>query len=198
MQRLANPFPQFHDQRGALLDAGHVYVGVAGKDPEVSPLTVYWDSGLTIVAEQPLRTLGGYIVNGSTPAQVYIGSDDYSLRVRDADLNQVLYAAWLNLDPAVSYQPLSEDLTFISELDTEPFGRELLTLTTAAQLKTAAGIVDGLPKTGGIVTGNITRSGSGVHLYHVDEALTSGRVFVTAAGAADPTSLPGDVWIELA
>jgi hypothetical protein len=45
--------------------------------------------------------------------------------------------------------------------------------------------------------GNINRVGAGPHLYHVTAAFGSGRVYVTAAGAPDPTSAPGDIWIEL-
>jgi hypothetical protein len=50
---------------------------------------------------------------------------------------------------------------------------------------------------GATVGANIVRSGAGPHLYHVTAAFGSGRVYVTAAGAADPTSAPGDIWIEL-
>lgn len=48
------------------------------------------------------------------------------------------------------------------------------------------------------MTANLLRQGAGPHLYHSNGAYTSGRVFVTAAGAADPTTAPGDIWIELA
>lgn len=51
-------------------------------------------------------------------------------------------------------------------------------------------------KAGDTMTGNLLRSAAGPHLYHVTAAYTSGRVFVTAAGAADPTSIAGDIWIE--
>lgn len=47
------------------------------------------------------------------------------------------------------------------------------------------------------MTGNLVRQGAGPHLYHTTASFTSGRVFVTAAGAADPTSQPGDIWIIL-
>lgn len=50
---------------------------------------------------------------------------------------------------------------------------------------------------GATVGANIVRFGAGPHLYHVNGAFGSGRVYVTAAGAADPTSAPGDIWIEL-
>jgi hypothetical protein len=54
-----------------------------------------------------------------------------------------------------------------------------------------------LSSEGSRLAANVTRSGAGPHLYHVNGAFGSGRVYVTAAGAADPTSAPGDIWIEL-
>lgn len=48
---------------------------------------------------------------------------------------------------------------------------------------------------GGAMMGNITRSGAGPHLYHTTAGFGSGRVFYTAVGAPDPTSLAGDIWI---
>lgn len=51
-------------------------------------------------------------------------------------------------------------------------------------------------KAGDTMTGNLLRQAAGPHLYHVTAPYTSGRVFVTAAGAADPTSIAGDIWIE--
>lgn len=197
MQRLLNPFPVFLDLVGALLDSGYIYVGTAGQDPEISPLTVYFDSGGTIPADQPLRTRGGYVVNGASPTGIFVNADDYSLRVRDADGNEVFFAASAAQFFGVSYQPLDSDLTTISGQTNTAFGLALLELANAAALKAAAGVVDGLPLGGGTVTGNILRSGAGPHVYHTDSTFTSGRIFVTANGAADPTSLPGDIWIEL-
>lgn len=55
-----------------------------------------------------------------------------------------------------------------------------------------------IQKVGDTINGNLVRASAGPHLYHVNPAFESGRVFVTAAGAADPTSQPGDIWIELA
>lgn len=48
------------------------------------------------------------------------------------------------------------------------------------------------------MTANLIRKDAGPHLYHATAAYQSGRVFVTAAGAADPTTAAGDIWIELA
>lgn len=47
------------------------------------------------------------------------------------------------------------------------------------------------------MTANLVRQGAGPHLFHNTSGFTSGRVFVTASGAADPTSQPGDIWIQL-
>ena len=192
---ISNPFPQFHNLRGDLLDGGFVYIGTAGADPELSPIATFWDDALTIPAAQPLRTRGGYIVNGSSPARVYTSPGDYSIRTRDSD-GSVVFSAPNTLVAGVASQPLDSDLTAIAALSTTPFGRALLTVANAAGLRSMAEIPATLPLTGGTVTGNIVRSGGGAHWYWADAAATSGRVFKTDAGAADPTSLEGDVWLE--
>jgi hypothetical protein len=52
-------------------------------------------------------------------------------------------------------------------------------------------------KSGDTMTGNLLRQSMGPHLYHEDDAMDSGRVFVRNVGDADPTSLPGDIVIYL-
>jgi hypothetical protein len=130
VQRLVNPVPLWLDSRGDLLDAGKIYVGTAGADPEVSPKVVYWDSGLTQVAAQPLRTLGGVIVNGESPAQIYLADGDYSQRVRDSD-GLIVTAYSFSSAAAVTgtsggggatYQPLDSDLTAIARSERPPTG----------------------------------------------------------------------------
>lgn len=199
MQRLQNPFPLFLDARNSLLDAGYIYIGAVDGDPELSPINVYWDEAKTQLAAQPLRTLGGLIVNGSTPSQVFIDADDYSMRVRDADSYQVSYSPSVTfLGDVVDYMPTNATLEAIAAMATQPYGLGLLAITNDVGLRAYAGISAGLATTGGTISGNITRQGGGSHLYWVDSAHASGRVFVTAAGASDPTSQPGDLWIELA
>lgn len=196
MQKLGNPVPLFLDARGALLDAGHIYVGVADGDPEVSPIDTFWDADLTIPATQPLRTLGGMIINGVTPAAVFIEEDDFSMRVTDAFDTQVFYSPSV-FTATDTFQPVNANLTAISALATTAYGRTLLTLANQAALVAATGIPTPLPAAGGTVAGNITRQGAGVHAYFYDPAMTGGRIFVTEEGAADPTSQPGDLWFEV-
>lgn len=196
MSRIANPTPLFLDRRGALLDAGMIYIGVAGTDPELSPVPVYWDKARTIVAVQPLRTLGGVIANVASPAFVYTEATDYSMRVRDADSNEVSYVpSSVDASSDELYQPKDSDLTAIAALSTTAFGRSLLTLANAAALKDATGIPNSLPLAGGTVTGGIIRQGAGAHLHHVNPAYVSGRVYGPEI-TTDPTTQVGDVWFK--
>lgn len=188
----------FLDARGDLLDAGYVYVGTAGADPETSPIDVFKDAGLTEPIAQPLRTLGGFIVDGQNKVSVYTDEDDYSIRIKDRSGDLVAYVASYaeTVGAAASYQPLDADLTAIAALATTAYGRGLLTLANQAALQAAVGTAASLPLVGGTVTGNILRQGAGVHPYFSDAAMTGGRIYVTAVGASDPTSQPGDIWLE--
>lgn len=193
MQKLGNPVPIFLDTRGALMDGGKIYVGVVDGDPESDPIDLFWDVDLSIAAAQPLRTLGGLIVNGTTPAPVFMAEEDYSMRVKDALDVLVFYSSSVYTNTS-GFQPLDSDLTAIAALATTAYGRALLTLANQAALQAAVGYS---AFTGGTVSTNIVRSGAGSHLYWVDTALTSGRVFQIDEGDADPSSLPGDWVVEL-
>ena len=195
MQKVANPVPYFFDASGRPLTGGRVFVGVVNEDPETDPIDVFWDLDGTIAADQPLRTVGGLIVNGTNPSDAFFDAEDYSMRVRDANGVEVFYSASV-YGPTDAFQPASATLDLIAALTTTSFGRSLLSLANSAALATATGIPTPLPAAGGTMTGNITRQGAGVHVYHVDATLTSGRIFLTDNGAADPTSLPGDIWLE--
>lgn len=194
-ERVTNPFPLFLDRAGLPLEGGQVFIGVAGQDPQTSPVTVYADATLATALPQPIRTIAGLLTSQGARINVYVAADDYSIRVRDQAEAEVFYTA--NAVAAqTAYQPADSDLTAIAALTTTPFGRSLLTLANAAALKAATGMPDALPLTGGTVTGNIVRGGAGSTLYHVDPAALSGRVFRTAKNAADPTSQNGDIWLE--
>lgn len=73
-------YPIFSGTDGQPLNAGYIYVGTAGADPQSAPKTVYWDAALTIPAAQPVRTLNGYPSNSGSPGMLYVDGD-YSLRV---------------------------------------------------------------------------------------------------------------------
>lgn len=86
-------FPIFTDIDGQPLEAGYVWVGTANLDPQTNPISVYWDAALTILAPQPIRTLGGYPANSGTPARLYVDvANSYSIRVMNKN-GSVLYSA---------------------------------------------------------------------------------------------------------
>ncbi len=75
-------YPIFTNRQGEPLENGYIWIGTVNIDPQVNPISVYWDAGLTQLAVQPIRTLNGYPSNSGTPARLYVNSD-YSIRVQD-------------------------------------------------------------------------------------------------------------------
>lgn len=93
MLPVEQPFKTYTGLDGKPLDNGYVYFGQPNQDPaNVSKrVTVYWDAAGTQPAFQPLRTVGGYIMNNGTPANVFFDGA-YSELVRDSKMRQVFYA----------------------------------------------------------------------------------------------------------
>lgn len=83
-------------------------------------------------------------------------------------------------------------LTFLAGSAALPVANGGTGSTSAPNALTALGAV---PAAGGTVTGDITRSGKGVHLFYSSASMIGAEVFVQAAGA-DPTTNPGDVVFE--
>ena len=92
---VTSPFTVFFDRSGDPLDAGYIYIGTAGINPEVSPISVYWDETLTTPASQPIRTLAGYPSRFGSPGTIFIGQTNYSIVVRDR--NGALVFSSLNI-----------------------------------------------------------------------------------------------------
>ena len=151
---------------------------MAGADPEVgaNQIDLFYDKALTIPAAQPLRTLGGVIVNGFNLGKVYFSEADYSITVRDADGNLVYFEPTAFDLGGVSYQPLDADLTEIAALATTAFGRGGLTLADAAALRAYAGL--GSIATFDEATAAQFRSNT------ADKALSTDQVWGAAASVA--------------
>lgn len=82
------PFAVFTDIDGSPLDSGYIYVGTVNLDPVANPVTVYWDSALSIPATQPIRTINGYPARNGSAANIFIDGSSYSIKVlnRNAQL----------------------------------------------------------------------------------------------------------------
>lgn len=88
---IQTPFPIFNDIDGEPLEAGFIFIGIADLDPQVNPVAIFFDEALTQPAPQPIRTIGGYLVNSGTPTHIY-SSGDYSIRVNNKN-GSVIYSA---------------------------------------------------------------------------------------------------------
>jgi hypothetical protein len=77
------PYPAFAGADGLPLENGYIWVGTVNLNPQVNPISVFWDSALTIPAALPIRTLNGYPVYQGTPSRFYVASD-YSIQVLDS------------------------------------------------------------------------------------------------------------------
>ena len=85
---ISNPFPMFFDKQGDALENGFIYVGEVNKNPETSPISVYFDAALTIPAPNPVRTINGVPSRNGTPAQLFTASN-CSLTVKDKNKNLI-------------------------------------------------------------------------------------------------------------
>lgn len=196
-KRIGNPLPFFTDKRGLPMDGGRLYIGEANEDPQLSPLTIYLDEACTVPVAAPLLIVGGLATNDGNPAFFYVDADSYALRVRDRDGGEVYYFP----DAVVieeAWQPVNANLTAIASLTTTEYGRKLLEQANASAIRQYIGLVPSLPITGGVLNGDIARNGGGGFIFHSDPALVGTRIFITGAGQADPTSRPGDIWLEKA
>jgi hypothetical protein len=103
------PFELFTDIDGQPLEAGFVWIGTANLDPQTNPIQVYFDQALTIPAAQPLRTIGGYVVNSGTPSRIFVDGVAYSIRVMNKNGSTIYSEANVTgVDPnasGVEYDP---------------------------------------------------------------------------------------------
>lgn len=93
---ISAPYPIFTDIDGNPLEDGFIYIGQPNQNPQVNPIDVFWDSGLTIPAVQPIRTIGGYPVRSGTPSRLYT-SGDFSTTVRNKN-GSLVYTSPVSTD----------------------------------------------------------------------------------------------------
>lgn len=83
MPKVSSSYSFFTDIDGDALEAGYIYIGEAGQNAEVAPITVYSDSAYQYPIAQPIRTLGGLPVVSGTPVQIFTERESYSILVRN-------------------------------------------------------------------------------------------------------------------
>ena len=97
MSEILNPFELYFGQDGRPIGAGSLYIGVAGLDPQIHPVDVFYDREMTVPAMQPLNISGGYVWNCCAPTKVFAAPADYSLKVLGKNGEQVFYCQTVEL-----------------------------------------------------------------------------------------------------
>ena len=77
------PYTAIADIDGSPLDAGFLFFGEYGKDPELFPVEVFWDADFTVPATQPVRTRNGYPVRNGSPTKVYLKTAQHSIVIKN-------------------------------------------------------------------------------------------------------------------
>jgi polygalacturonase len=122
-------FPIFTEADGQPLENGYIWIGTANLDPQVNPISVYWDAALTQPAVQPIRTINGYPAKSGSPGRLYVNSD-YSIRVQNKN-GSAIYSA-----PASTDKYSSELITFL------PAGTGAVVRTVQDKLRETVSVKD--------------------------------------------------------
>lgn len=168
MTAISTPFLTLFGRTGLPLTAGSLYIGTQGQNAQSNPIQVYFDDGFTVPAAQPIRTVGGYPVNGGTPAQLFVNASGYSMVLRDQQ-GSLVYSS-MDVD-------LGSDLTGAS------IGL-LLFPRTAAEIAAGVTPTDYTKQPGDILRYGAAAGGvSGTNTTAINNALASNSlVFCNVAG----------------
>ncbi len=124
--------------------------------------------------------------------QMWLGAGDYKYVLKDDGGTIKVTVDDYNVSAAPpSFDPALND--FLAGAEPLPIASGGTGQTSAANALAALG---GLSTAGGTVTGNIVRSGKGVHLFWETAAMNNGNAFLTSSAASDPTTLPGQIWFK--
>lgn len=91
VKTIINPYSFLTGLDGKALDAGYIYIGTAGLNPVQHPVLAYYDAALTVTAQQPIRTVLGYVNANNAPSAIYTASDSVSVLVLDRNQQQVWF-----------------------------------------------------------------------------------------------------------
>jgi len=122
-------FPIFTEADGQPLENGYIWIGTANLDPQVNPISVYWDAALTQPAAQPIRTINGYPAKSGSPGRLYVNSE-YSIRVQNKN-GSAIYSA-----PAATERYRSDLISFVQA------GTGAVTRTVQAKLRDTVSVKD--------------------------------------------------------
>ena len=144
---ILTPFPVIADIDGQPLDDGYIWIGVNGLDPVANPQTVYWDAALTDPATQPVRTRGGFALDGTARGRLF-ASGVYSIRVD-------------NQNGSTVYSSLSENGLYGGNVDASgvnfvPAGANAVTRTAQTKMRETISVDDYTTLTAAIASAKVS------------------------------------------
>lgn len=117
------PYTAIADIDGSPLDAGFLFFGEYGKDPELFPVEVFWDADFTVPAAQPIRTRNGYPVRNGSPTKVYLKTAQHSIVIKNrnsafilVDFNNKGWDASFVVYHSIPQKKINDGLESIAEL----------------------------------------------------------------------------------
>lgn len=123
------PYTAIADIDGSPLDAGFLFFGEYGKDPELFPIEVFWDADFTVPAAQPIRTRNGYPVRNGSPTKVYLKTAQHSIVIKNRNSAFILvdfknkgWSAHLVVDESgLSQQTINSNLISLANENLSPY-----------------------------------------------------------------------------
>lgn len=115
--RISSPFPIFNDKDGSPLDAGFIYIGAVNSSPENSPIAIFYDAALTMPADNPARTLNGYVAKNGANRQLFCAEPLVSILVKNKRNENVWNSANINLNPGVTTEAVIDTATGDSQAE---------------------------------------------------------------------------------
>lgn len=113
--RVSTPYTVFNDTDGTPLDAGFIFIGEAGRDPETAPMPIFYDASLEIPAEQPIRTRNGYISKNGNLREIFTFQPICSIVVKNKRGVVVWSNSRLNLNPNVNTDSVVDHATGLTQ-----------------------------------------------------------------------------------
>lgn len=156
------PFDVFTDTDGQPLENGFIFIGEANLNPEVFPVPIFYDVGLTQPAPQPIRTLGGYPSRNGTPTKIFTAELVYSITVRDKQ-SELVYSALSSSSSSELEARLSDPTGAANGAALIARGAQVV--NSIAELR---GLLSTVPSKAAAVLGYYAKGDGGGGVYYLD------------------------------
>jgi len=124
---IVTPYGMYFEINGDPLEAGKIYIGEDGLDPQTNPVAIFWDRDLVTPAVQPVRTIAGLPDNNGSPGNIYTALL-YSITVDDRD-DVLIYTKLSNGSGITSQAFVSDGVSATYTLDVAPTSQAATTVT---------------------------------------------------------------------